>query len=287
MNTIWVYQDTGNGLTELDFLLLCTSVIQYRKHHPTVSTALYTDESIHSILSLRNAISLWDTVHIVPFLTEGIDRKVFWASAKLEVISTQTEPFLLLDHDFITYSNLDHTLEGYDCVFCNTEDGKGYYPLTSDEYIRKLTYKRRWKPKSLNVSYLYFNDTSFSQKYSCLSLDMMREFTNLNVPHSQYLIFAEQLLLYHLLVEDRIKSRPLIKEYWNCDKWWWDKEFKGESNIDKGIYGIEQSETSFIHYGPQKGRIRNGLDAISYESLIDTLQNVVKKSYITVDGFTT
>ena len=128
MKAIWVFEDTGRGLTKLDFLLLCTSVVQYKKHHPTVTTVLYIDEAILDILEDRAAVSLWHLVHVVPF-TRDIDRKAFWAASKLEVISVQTEPFVLLDHDFIVYENLDHTLEGYDCVFCNTEDGKGYYPV--------------------------------------------------------------------------------------------------------------------------------------------------------------
>lgn len=286
MKTIWVYEDTGNGLTRLDFLLLCTSVIQYSKHHPTVTTALYIDESIHNILDDRSALSLWDLVYVVPFVGKDINKEVFWACSKLEVIATQTEPFLLLDHDFIVYENIQHTLDGYDCVFTNAEDGKGYYPLTSDENVRKLSYKRRWKPRSLNVSHLYFKDTVLSNEYANLSLDMMREFTKMNVPNSQYLIFAEQLLLYHLLKEKGTKSRPLIKESWNCNDWWWGESYEGENNIEEGVYSIDVSERSFIHYGPQKGRIKADIDLLSYDSLIESLENVVKRLNINVDGFT-
>lgn len=285
MNTIWVFQDTGKGLNQLDFLLLCTSVIQYKRHHPTVTTVLYVDRSIYSILGNNNALSLWDQVNTIPF-SKDIDTSVFWAAAKLEVISRQKDSFRLLDHDFIVYENIDHTLDGYDCVFTNTENGKGYYPLTSDEYIRKLSYKRRWKPTSLNVSSLYFKDAEYAKKYANLSLQLMREFTKMKVPHSQYLIFAEQLLLYHMLVEDKVKSRPLIEEYWDCDDWYWGKKYKGEGTIDKGLYSVDKSEKSFIHYGPLKGLIKIGKANITYDELTESLTNVVLTKNVTINGFT-
>ena len=149
---------------------------------------------------------------------------------------------------------------------------KDTIPLTSDEYVRKLSYKRRWTPKSLNVSHLYFRDTDLSNKYANISLDMMREFTKMGTPNSQYLIFAEQLLLYHLLLEDNVKSRPLIKEYWDCNDWFWGKEYKGQGTIDKGLYSIQDSNSSFIHYGPLKGLIKVDKADISYEELETSLE---------------
>ena len=98
----------------------------------------------------------------------------------------------------------------------------------------------------------------------------MKELTDMDVPHSQYLIFSEQLVLNHLLEKDNIKFKSLISEYWNCDTWDWDKTH------NKGLWSIKESGQYVKHYGPEKSWIKRDAGEKIYKRNIKNLENNIK-----------
>lgn len=252
MRVIWVLENikkTTRFYGKLNTILLLSSVRLWKKNHQKDNCVLYADSLTLEFLTQLNVIDFWD--EIVEYSDSlRIDKNIFWSAAKLEVISKQSEPFILLDNDTLVYKELYSKLDLSNHWVMNLEMGKGYYPTNFDHFIRSISYKQRWLPESVNVSFLYMPDFNFAKKYAKLSLNMMEEFTQLNVPNSQYLIFAEQLLLKHLFDLENISYKSLIKNYWLCDQWKW-----GAVHND-GIWEEQQHMKYIRHYGPYKNQLK-------------------------------
>ena len=272
MKVIWVLenvQDDEKVFGKLNTLLLIASVKLWKKNHPETNCVLYCDALTHTYITRLGIGHLWDKVEQFQRKRE-LKRSVFWAASKLEVLSEQNEPVILMDNDTLIYKPLLHLLERDKHYVCNFEIGQGYYPTSLDPLVSQLSYKPRWKMESVNVSFLYLPDPEFTKMYANLSLDIMEEFTKMDAPHSQYLIFAEQLLLSHLLERENKEVRSIISTYWNCQKWEWDKDHT------KGLWPIHESQTHFKHDGPLKVWIIQDQGGESYEREMKELENCVK-----------
>ena len=269
MKTIWVYENIQEDVkfySKLNVALLLSSVTLWKKNHPTFECVLYCDSMTKSLLEELQVTHLWDSLILYKHKL-NIDRSIFWACNKVKVLSEQTEPCIILDHDTLVYKPMHQYLNDKVLV-SNLENGKGYYPNNVDPYIRQLDYKPKWKSDSLNVSFLYFPDPIFLNMYATTSLQMMEDFTQLSVPDSQYLIFAEQLLLRHLLDRENIEYQSIISTNWECNKWDWGKKHS------KGIWSIEDSYVYYHHYGPLKPLIING-PLEDYNSELQSLLNCI------------
>ena len=271
MKVIWVLENIDRSkefYSKFNILCLGTSAKLYKKHNPEDFTVLFCDRLTYEFLESLGIIPIWDNVEVFDFNLD-VNKKVFWASSKLHILSQINEPVCIIDNDSLVHTNLWKHLDKDTVYVSNFENGKGYYPLSYDDYVRKLTYKARWTPESVNVSFLYLPDPIFTKKYADLSIQLMKEFTKMNVPNSQYLIFAEQLLLKHLLDKDNIKHKSLISTYWDCQKWNW-----GEDH-DKGIWSNPESNRYYYHYGPLKSFIKAGNAPMTYEDEIKKFVNCI------------
>lgn len=279
MRVIWVLENIEKEksfYSRLNTLLLLNSVKLWKKYHPEDNCVLYADYLTINLLKDLNVTFLWDEISQV----EGddlIDKKVFWASAKLQVLSKQKEPVIIMDNDTLVFCRLKDHLDLDTYYVHNLEQGKGYYPTAYDDYIRKLSFKRRWMTESVNVSFLYLPDPEFTKEYSNLSLDMMKEFTKMKVPNSQYLIFAEQLLLNQLLTEQNKYYKSIVSTYWDCDDWKWGKDH------NKGLWPISKSGEFIKHYGPLKSWIKNNKADQNYEKEMIHLKNGIKMPNLNLD----
>ncbi len=271
MKVIWVLEnikDDEKIFGKLNTLLLIASVKLWKKNHPDTFCVLYCDDLTNTYINRLGIGHFWDKIEQFT-RKRKLNRDVFWAASKLEVLSEQTEPVILMDNDTLVYKPLLHLLDRSKYYVCNFERGQGYYPTGLDPLVSQLSYKPRWKMESVNVSFLYLPEPEFTRMYANLSLDIMEQFTKLEAPHSQYLIFAEQLLLNHLLERENKEVRSIISTYWNCQEWQW-----GEDH-DKGLWPIYESETYFKHYGPLKVWIIQEKEGQDYNKEIKMLENCI------------
>lgn len=271
MKIIWVLeniQEDKDFYGKLNILLLLASVRLWKKHNPTDVCVLYCDSMTEEVITSLKVNHFWDEIKQYRH-TRNIDRSVFWAASKLGVLSEQNEPCIIMDNDTLCFSPLKPHLDLSKVYVCNFEYGKGYYPTSYDERIRKLSYKTRWKTQSVNVSFLNLPNPSFTQMYAKMSLDMMEELTELDAPNSQYLIFAEQLLLKHLLDRENIQHRSILSTYWDCKNWDWAEDH------DKGIWNINESHKYFKHYGPLKTWILGSIGDQNYDREVSMLYNCI------------
>jgi len=247
---------------------MLASVRLWKKNQPEDTTWLYCDEMTKDLLESLGVTSLYDNIEVINF-DGNINKEHFWASSKLKVLSLQTEPVIIMDCDTLVFKPFKQHLQDDTVLFTNREYGRGYYPTSIDPLVRKLSYKHRWQTDSVNVSFLHLPDPNFTQMYANLSLQMMEEFTKLKAPNSKYLIFAEQLLLKHLIVRDKIKHKAVITTEWDCNNWRWSKV---ES---EGIWSIEESGEYFRHYGPLKKWYKKDDPAHSYKEEMQMLRNCI------------
>jgi hypothetical protein len=220
------------------------------------------------LLHELNVHHFWDEISLYS-PQRKIDTKVFWAASKLEILAKQTEPVIIMDNDTLVFKPIKEYLDLSKVYVCNFEVGKGYYPTAIDPFVQKLSYKARWKTESVNVSFLNLPDPEFTMMYANMSLKFMEEFTEMRVPHSQYLIFAEQLLLRHLLDKYKVDYLPVISTPWDCDKWQW------ESKPGEGIISIEDSWDTFRHYGPLKAWYKKDDPDHPYKEETEMLLNCI------------
>ena len=274
MKVIWVLENIKKNVNSSDYyinsklniLLLLCSVHLWRKNHPEDTCVLYADDLTIDTLDKLKVLSFWHTIKPIPN-PKKINKEIFWASSKLQVLSSVDEPVIIMDNDTHVYKPIKDKLDLNKVYVCNFEVGKGYYPTAIDPFVQKLSYKPRWQTKSVNVSFLNLPDPEFTREYANMSLQFMEEFTQLKAPNSQYLIFAEQLLLKHLLDKKKIEHKSILSTYWDCKRWEW-----GEDHSE-GIWSIDESEQYFKHYGPLKGYILNDKPKCDYNENIQHLIN--------------
>ena len=276
MKVIWVLENIKKNYNTKDYyinsrlnvLLLLASVHLWKKNHPEDRCILYGDDITFDTLGRLGVLDFWDAYLPLPN-SHKINKDVFWAASKVEVLASIDEPVIIMDNDTHVYKPIKHLLEKNTVYVCNFEQGKGYYPNSINKYIQQLSYKARWKHESVNVSFLYLPDPKFTKEYSDLSLRIMEEFTEMGAPNPQYLIFAEQLLLKHLLDKNQINHKSIISTTWDCKEWEW-----GNDN-GKGIWPYQGSEMYFKHYGPLKGWIRDSRADQNYDREIKHLLNCI------------
>jgi len=248
LRVIWVLDNVKGEASfygKLYTLILIASIRQWKKFYPDDTCVLYCDDLSRETLRLTNTLDQWDEV-IKYEPKYKINRAIFWAAAKLEVLSLQTEPCIIVDNDLHIYCPIKTYIDSDKFYVHNIENGKGYYPGYVDKFVRKLSYTPRWQTESVNVSFLQLPDPKFTKEYAAGSIKIMEEFTEMEVPNSQYLIFAEQLFLRHMFDMRGIEFKSLVATYWDCDAWEW-----GEHH-DRGIWPIYESEIYLKHYGPLK-----------------------------------
>ena len=145
MRVIWVLDNVkgeASFYSKLYTLILIASIRQWKKFYPDDTCTLYCDELSRDTLKLTNTLHFWDEV-ILYKPNYNINRKIFWAAAKLEVLSLQTEPCIIVDNDLHIFSPIKTYLDPNKFYVHNIENGKGYYPGYVDDYVRKLSYTPR------------------------------------------------------------------------------------------------------------------------------------------------
>ena len=270
VKTIWVLENVRKHLSfyrKFDTLMLLASAIQWRKHNSNSELLLYCDELTYNFIHQNSFNIVYDNV-IKMQEDSSIDKDVFWASSKVQVISGQKDPFIIMDNDFIVYNTFESFLKDK-VIVGHEENGQDYYPMPLDPYVKATKdILNRPNHKSVNCCFLYFPNPSFASSYGLTSMELMRRLTELKAPNSNYLVYAEQLLLKHLLDKYNIDYIGLINEEWQCK----DLYFK---QIGKGLIDSKAKWQYFRHYWMEKPKIYNSTEGYSLKEETALLESVV------------
>ena len=262
MKTIWVFDGLGKTLQKQDIVMLLASAKLWSIHCPQDYRVLYCSSTLGSTLENLGIPKVFDEIISLSSLPRfNVDTSVFWAYPKLRVLSQVDEPVTLVDHDFMTFCNLRDKLDPGKVCYNYTEDARSYYPTNLDPLVKQLSYKTRWPDFSANVSFLQLPDPGFTKFYAGTSLQIMEEFSKLKVPNARYLIFAEQMVLKHLLEGQDYQC--LIREIYTCQE-----ESFSQTLDSHGIWHVGEADWhKFHHYGPVKKRWNKAEEQREYKFL--------------------
>ena len=271
MKTIWVLENIRGDRTfyeKFELQMMFASVIQWKKHHPTYECSLYADKMTLEVINQLGAKSLWDN-HTTLKVNKGLNKNVFWASSKLEVLREVNEPVIIMDNDFLVYSSFKKFIKNK-VIVSHIEDGQNYYIMPTDHFAKKVKHLlNRYKQRAVNCSFLYFPDHKFVNYYAMVSLDIMEVLTRVKAPNSKYLILAEQLLLKHLLDINEIPHIPLVDREYICVKDEFGKKIKG-------LIKFEKQHLFFRHYWMDKKKIKKSENGFVFKEESDALENLIK-----------
>lgn len=271
MKTIWVLENIRGDRTfyeKFDLLMMFSSVIQWKKHHPTFECSLYADKMTLEVITQLGCIDLWDNKTVLK-TNKAVNKNVFWASSKLQVLREINEPCIIMDNDFVVYTSFKKFLK-QKVIVSHIEDGRNYYIMPTDHFVKKIKHLiNRYKQSAVNCSFLYLPDYKFTNYYAKVSLEMMAELSRIKAPNSKYLILAEQLLLKHLMDMNEVSYIPLIDREYICVKDEFGKKVKGLIKFDK-------QHLFFRHYWMDKPKIKKSKKGFSFDQECKSLENVVK-----------
>ena len=114
---------------------MLASASLWKRNHPEDTTWLYCDKLTHTVLNELGVLSVYDNVEIIDF-QRNINKEIFWASSKLQVLALQEEPVILMDGDTLVFKPFKHHLEPNTVLYSNQEMGRGYYPTAIDPPLR-------------------------------------------------------------------------------------------------------------------------------------------------------
>lgn len=275
MNTYWVYENIKEDhsfYNKLDILLLLCSGFLWKKHHPTHTTHLTADKLTLEYLDSFNGLSIFDKVDKIP-KNKHVNKSVFWASSKVEKLRYINGPSIVMDHDFLVFKSFEKYLN-QDPFFCHEENGTGYYDTAWNPFVQSINdLISRPKPHAINCCFLYLPNSDFANSYSKISIELMERFTKLKAPNSRFLVFAEQLVLKHLLDYHKIEYNTLLNEKWNA-------KGKFYEPSDRGYMTFDSSQTTYRHYWMDKPFIKQSLKGFDFNQEITILTNILKKSKV-------
>lgn len=286
---IWVLENINQDskyYSTLNILILMSSIINWKKHHNTFNE-LYVDVMTFRFLQDLGVLEYWDRVDSVVLCEEyDINKYSFWSSSKLRVLSKQEEPVVLVDYDFIAYTNVVGIDPDSSVVYSYDECGDNAYPTASDKYIRQLInippYLKWCRNRdAINVSFLEFNDSIFQKEYALQSLAIMKELTSVQAPKGIYVCYAEQLVLKQMLLEYELKHTSLISNIYDAIR----SDFFQDRFNGSGLWTYEKSKLKFYHIGVDKPKIRQNdqtfnhlLKSINSSITVTLLNKILKLS---------
>ena len=278
VNVIWVLENIRNSknfYTSFDTKMLIASVTQWKKHNPNTHTIFYCDKLTYETFQKMELLQAWDEAKVIP-PSEDIDKHIFWSSCKVEVLRGTTKPTVILDNDFIVYKSFEPLLKDT-VIVGHDEDGQDYYPNALDPYVRQTNHLlSRPNHKSVNCCFLYFPNPKFVAAYAHTGVELMKELTRLKAPNSNYLVYAEQLLLKHLLDLHKQDYDTLVNEVWQCKERYF-------VPTTKGLIDRKEQKLWFRHYWMDKKKILKDEDGFNLKEEVEQLDNCIKNRILGKD----
>jgi len=261
MEVVWVYDNIKQNkhfYSRFNILMLIASVSLWRKYHPKHKTVIYVDDMTNDLFSELGIKEIWHSVRKLEY-PERINKSIFWSGCKTKIISETDIPILLVDHDFLIFTNIDEHLNG--SIICSYDElTTNWYPHQNDIWNKKLTTPiEHITNRASNVSLFYLPNPEFANRYGKQTLINHEEFSSMKEKDmtANHMIYSEQFMLRQWIEKESIDYKTLSKNIWDC------KEVKPTSTLwEHGIWGDRESVRNYKHYGMEKRYILD--DRLNY-----------------------
>ena len=196
LHSLWSepsFADNPYYMEDFEILTMIISAMTWKKHNGIVK--MIADEKILQYLDSFHLLSVYDEVQEL-IITEKINPKTFWAAGKLFALLQQTEPYVMIDTDFIVWKNIDKFIHS-DIVVAHRENFTPVYPdfnyfKMDEKYKFNYGFDRSVLP--CNTAFLYIKDGLFKNYYLSESINFMRHCLETENDLCS-MVFAEQRLL--------------------------------------------------------------------------------------------
>ena len=277
MQVKWVYENvTGfdSFYSRFNLTLLTTSVCLWRKYHPDHKLTLYVDRLTFVKLSYLDIMYLWDEVKPLIY-NEKINREKLWAGCKSKIVSQADGPFVIVDHDFLIFTNIDKFLKD-EVLYTYDESTEETYVDKNETILDILSEPIKFSQDlAANVSLLYLPDKTFATEYGNRVLKNHIEFTQAlgRDVHSGFLTLSEQFLLKEMLVENKINHKTLSNNIFCNSK----VKYLDETN-NIGIWNSKEIFRYYKHYGTEKRNVLDNIKGYNYDDTVNYLYRCINST---------
>jgi hypothetical protein len=185
------------SMSDFEMLTMILSALKWRQYNGPIK--MITDDIGFYYLQTLGLLDLWDVMDGTTLnqIDDSIDPQTFWAAGKLFALRSMEQPCVMLDTDFIAWSQLNSEIKETHCAVIHNESLHEAYPDWHTFQIDSTFYiDPSWDKKTLpvNTAFAWFGVDEFRKLYTEMAIQFMRAAVQPNNPIT-YMVFAEQRLL--------------------------------------------------------------------------------------------
>ena len=252
-------------MNDFEVMTMIMSALAWRRYNGSIK--LYTDSYFAEWIYENNLEFLWDNgidLHLFENAKKNINKEIFWAATKLDVIENMKVQEAHIDIDFIMWKSINEQVAEGDVVGSHFEDTGGEFTcyINKEKMMPPENYifptKLDWSFPAINTSFIYFNSKDAKDLFCKECVRYMENNNNKVYDDSGkddvQMVFAEQRLTSMFLKFKNFDIRT-ITNYAEC---------KNET-------------TGFTHLGGLKGALKR--DHIAEESYTIACVSKIKQDF--------
>lgn len=207
-----------------DFEILTTILSALKWRELNGSIKMITDTVGKAYYESLGIDDIWDLgiENSLDNIDKNINPDIFWACGKIYALSSQLEPIVMIDTDFIVWRNIYELLEGEKVAVIHVEDiNESVYP--NKKYFKfknkyKINDNFNWDIRPCNTAFTYISNKELKDFYVKTSIEFMKN-AIVHEDKIKYMVFAEQRLISMCCNYKNINIRELSTlEYLNSSE---------------------------------------------------------------------
>ena len=245
---------TRNGIAfkmeDFEIMVMIMSALSWRRYNGKIK--LYADDVFAKFVYDNNLDFLWDNgidIKILSEPKENINRNIFWAASKMDVINEMEINEVHMDIDFAAWGEMSSFLQKDFDVIVSHFEGVHEFDcyIHKDELVPPKDYvfnkNLDWEFPAINTSFLMFKNKEAKDIF-CKECIRYMENNDTELPQSAQMVFAEQRLTAMALKFKGMKIETL-------------------SNVES----CQNGTTNFIHLGGLKTQMKRDHNAKEHFNL--------------------
>ena len=195
-------------MQDYEVLMTILSALKWREKNGSIK--MITDKIGAEYYKKIGIESIWDLgiECLLDEINDSIDPEVFWAAGKLEALSKEEAPVVMIDTDFIVWECIKDRIRNEKLAVIHREDiNPSVYPYKNCFRMKenyKFDEQWNWNIKPCNTAFAYFNDTEFKERYTTAAMEFMQALDN-DKDRIVNMVFAEQRIISMTAEKMKIK----------------------------------------------------------------------------------